>query len=611
MRRAVTSIISALAFFTMCQSASAFDCAKAYLPVDFVICSAPDVLKANEQHEKAWVEARAQLDEVRKKELLTNQRQWLKQFPPTCDVPAKGKRLASISKEMQQCVAKGLVARAAFLEQYAKGAQPTATQESSPARSDSQFDPSLVQRLTDTYERNCTGGCVLRVDGQSYEFSQYTLSPKGDVGLVVTAKGSNPGSAGDYRFIVHKTSNGWKKIFEPFYANIAATITNGYYDLDDGKGDKFIWNGSEYVSAETQAANPATSVAQQGSEVQYHCDNVRTLVNDYPVRGSEVYWSGECKDGQADGRGVARWYKDGLLNYLVDYTESYGLVRSEGRTTAVAEIIDKNVTLRIDRCDKVVGFRLVRVETKSLLALSDGTVVGYIFGKAQQLAWDECPSVTSFGNQVMYSNVAVTISTAGRDVVIARSYKREMFQPESLNNLNWQEYRNIALEERFAMFDQKFNAEVNARQQEQNARRQEELRAQQEEVRRQQEFVAKALAARREEFEKSSAIAQWVESDELNANPFRFKGQIVGVFSRFKKMISENEAMFGAADPKFDGSDVLIIGKVPSTTFSTAQGVALAVRVVGMRPLKTANGETNIPDLEFVGLRFCSQSGCF
>jgi len=99
-------------------SAQAFDCAKAYLPVDFVICSDPAVLSANEAHEKAWYDTRARLTDAEKQELLADQRQWLKEFPPHCGVPAKGKHLVTIPKAAQECIGKALAERTAFLEQY-------------------------------------------------------------------------------------------------------------------------------------------------------------------------------------------------------------------------------------------------------------------------------------------------------------------------------------------------------------------------------------------------------------------------------------------------------------------------------------------------------------
>jgi uncharacterized protein len=51
-------------------SAHAFDCARAYLPIDFVICSGPAVIGANDAHERAWYDARARLGDAEKQELL-------------------------------------------------------------------------------------------------------------------------------------------------------------------------------------------------------------------------------------------------------------------------------------------------------------------------------------------------------------------------------------------------------------------------------------------------------------------------------------------------------------------------------------------------------------
>lgn len=105
----------------------AFDCAKAFLPVDFVICSDPQVVKANETHEAAWYAARSRLDDVQKQQLLDNQRLWLKQFPPTCGIPARGKRPSLITSEAQRCTAGALLARAEFLARYALPSTPQTT----------------------------------------------------------------------------------------------------------------------------------------------------------------------------------------------------------------------------------------------------------------------------------------------------------------------------------------------------------------------------------------------------------------------------------------------------------------------------------------------------
>jgi uncharacterized protein YecT (DUF1311 family) len=118
MHRFIWGCVLAGCFLAVSSSAQAFDCAKAYLPVDFVICSDPAVFQANEAHEKAWYETRARLTDEEKQELLADQRRWLKKYPPRCGIPARGKRLAVISKDEQLCVTKALEERRDFLEQY-------------------------------------------------------------------------------------------------------------------------------------------------------------------------------------------------------------------------------------------------------------------------------------------------------------------------------------------------------------------------------------------------------------------------------------------------------------------------------------------------------------
>jgi uncharacterized protein YecT (DUF1311 family) len=113
------SIVYVVLLLILSPSCSwAFDCTKAFLPVDFVICSNSAVMQANEDHEKAWFATKANLNEAQKETLLENQRQWLKQFPPKCGIPTKGKRPEVITPKFQQCVIKTLQTRTAFLQQY-------------------------------------------------------------------------------------------------------------------------------------------------------------------------------------------------------------------------------------------------------------------------------------------------------------------------------------------------------------------------------------------------------------------------------------------------------------------------------------------------------------
>jgi hypothetical protein len=126
MRIIFASFMTFLALILTTGHSRAFDCKKAYLPVDFVICSAPEVVSANEAHEKAWYEVRSNLNETQKADLLNDQRRWLRELPPRCGVPIKGKAPDLITKNMQFCVQTALGERTDFLRRY-----PTAAVSSS------------------------------------------------------------------------------------------------------------------------------------------------------------------------------------------------------------------------------------------------------------------------------------------------------------------------------------------------------------------------------------------------------------------------------------------------------------------------------------------------
>jgi hypothetical protein len=109
-------------------------------------------------------------------------------------------------------------------------------------------------------------------------------------------------------------------------------------------------------------------------------------------------------------------------------------------------------------------------------------------------------------------------------------------------------------------------------------------------------------------FERQFKIGKWVRRDNIIANPFSYKGMIVGLQAWFIQAVSENEAIFAnycglACGPIF-------IRNTPVATMRAGEAVVLAVKVIGMRTLP--NGGGSIPDLEFVGIFHCtdSASGC-
>lgn len=112
----------------------AFDCAKAYLPVDFVICASPDLLKANDELSAVWRSLRERLGEAERQTALDAQRQWIKDYPQTCGLIGKGKPPADKLTAAVPCVAKEIRGRAAKLRmQLAELPPATAPAKPAPA----------------------------------------------------------------------------------------------------------------------------------------------------------------------------------------------------------------------------------------------------------------------------------------------------------------------------------------------------------------------------------------------------------------------------------------------------------------------------------------------
>jgi hypothetical protein len=89
-------------------------------------------------------------------------------------------------------------------------------------------------------------------------------------------------------------------------------------------------------------------------------------------------------------------------------------------------------------------------------------------------------------------------------------------------------------------------------------------------------------------------IDTWASRRELVANPFSFRGRIIGVSVSFGQMLSDKEAIFSS-----DGE--LVVTRVPSTMFRGNESVILAAKVVGTKSMRTATGsEITVPYLEFV-----------
>jgi hypothetical protein len=90
-------------------------------------------------------------------------------------------------------------------------------------------------------------------------------------------------------------------------------------------------------------------------------------------------------------------------------------------------------------------------------------------------------------------------------------------------------------------------------------------------------------------------IETWPNRRDLVANPFSFRGRIIGLSVSFGQMLSEKEAVFS-------GGGEFVVTRVPPTMFRGNESVILAAKVIGNKSMKTpTGGEITVPCLEFVG----------
>jgi hypothetical protein len=120
--------------------------------------------------------------------------------------------------------------------------------------------------------------------------------------------------------------------------------------------------------------------------------------------------------------------------------------------------------------------------------------------------------------------------------------------------------------------------------------------------------AANAKEALRKKVWADLKIEKWAREEELFSNPFVFKDVVVGVQSRFERMLSENEAVFGGRTP-------IVVTGVPTTMFKGNEVLVLAFRVRGNKKINIPSlfgggGEVAAPFGEYVGAYKCVQNSC-
>jgi uncharacterized protein len=97
------------------NTAHAFDCAKAYLGVDYVICSDPKLIASIDDMGQVWQRIKAATPADQFSALLADQRQWLKSYGTECGLPSKGQPTEQQIAKAAPCVSARINERLKYL----------------------------------------------------------------------------------------------------------------------------------------------------------------------------------------------------------------------------------------------------------------------------------------------------------------------------------------------------------------------------------------------------------------------------------------------------------------------------------------------------------------
>lgn len=108
---------------------------------------------------------------------------------------------------------------------------------------------------------------------------------------------------------------------------------------------------------------------------------------------------------------------------------------------------------------------------------------------------------------------------------------------------------------------------------------------------------ARRIAETRARVVADLKIESFVDMGQLSANPFIYKGKIVGIYATFDRMVSENEGIFTSGVGSFVASGI------PSTRFSGRDYVLFSGQVIGLKA-------AGVPNVQYVGSYSCAQNAC-
>jgi hypothetical protein len=339
-----------------------------------------------------------------------------------------------------------------------------------------------------------------------------------------------------------------------------------------------------YIAAFSVALN--VNVARS-AEPSWIADSVSgcKVWNPNPQPNETIKWSGDCRDGKANGFGTLEWFQSGRKSDIDEFTgaNGNGAIMQDGRHAADIDF-SKIVFTMLKEYD---NRRLIRVDVPRNIELGYAHVEVAIIDRAlrivNQVAPNGHPNSTFARVYIHYmgANGAPIQNNYWADTVIeVDNRNHERFVGDN-------GYQNSARTFRLNRVHELILAEEN------NRRKQQEQAALIERNARQtaERKTAEGLI---EDFTKRYAIEKMVSTKDLKANPFVFEGKVIAVVLTFNQMQTATQALF---------DEEVVVSDIPKGYFTQRTCLLLAGVGKGTTPVRTPfGGEMNLPVLKFLGI---------
>lgn len=352
--------------------------------------------------------------------------------------------------------------------------------------------------------------------------------------------------------------------------------------------------------------------------------------NTNPLPNESITYSGECKDGKAHGYGEITWYKDGKQNGNKEKSYRYkGFLISKQHKKIYNRVFGEEC-LELWNKNNIDIRGLPNNRYSAYLGTDDNGIMFFnIFDKTRRnynSPSDDCIDIRSTGTTVGIINkdnkdlmldedsikkIAKSGATFHRDFKIPYLIEKYGGIPTQQHEIYISFVSGKFLKSPISPKDYStcriqsmYSGEIGARG---ISCKNGYLNYVKEKLAKEKKAEIKLAANKKAhkvgaDFVKKNKVEIWPSIESLQVNPFVYENKVIGLKSRFTKMLTATEAIF---------DDNVIVYGIPKGKFLEKTSVVIAGIVSGNKTIKNPfGGEVSFPNIKYKDVYFCNEWSC-